>query len=215
MEETNINLHSASISEIQSFFKDATVFITGATGFLGHVLLSKLLRSCSNIKEIYILLREKKGKTAINRFNELLEDEVFEVLRNECPESLLKIKPIIGDCLEIGLGLSFNDTEMIKKNVNVIFHVAATVKFDTPIKKAVHMNIRSTSDLLDLAHEIKELKTGGATGLVDAGIRNADPKCAGLINLAEVDAGGSCLKWTPCWPDVISRPTWSRAELDE
>lgn len=47
---------------------------------------------------------------------------------------------------------------MIKKNVNVIFHVAATVKFDTPIKKAVHMNIRSTSDLLDLAHEIKELK---------------------------------------------------------
>lgn len=33
-----------SMSEIQSFFSGTSIFLTGATGFLGHVLLSKLIR---------------------------------------------------------------------------------------------------------------------------------------------------------------------------
>lgn len=33
-----------SISEIQQFFKGTNVFVTGATGFIGHVLVEKILR---------------------------------------------------------------------------------------------------------------------------------------------------------------------------
>ncbi|KAK7600949.1 hypothetical protein V9T40_008390 [Parthenolecanium corni] len=158
MEVKLSDLKSASMSEIQEFFKEKSVFITGATGFLGHVLLSKLLRSCPDIEEIYLLLREKKGKTPTDRFNDLLEDEVFKIIKEECPKSLLKIRPISGDCLKSGLGITAADKETLKNRVNVIFHVAATVRFDAPIRDAAHMNIRSTSDLLDLAHEIKNLK---------------------------------------------------------
>lgn len=32
------------LSSIQEFYKDVTIFITGATGFLGKILLEKLLR---------------------------------------------------------------------------------------------------------------------------------------------------------------------------
>lgn len=32
------------LSEIQSFYKDTTVFLTGATGFMGNLILEKLIR---------------------------------------------------------------------------------------------------------------------------------------------------------------------------
>jgi len=32
------------LSEIQSFYNDATVFLTGATGFMGNLILEKLMR---------------------------------------------------------------------------------------------------------------------------------------------------------------------------
>lgn len=32
------------LSEIQSFYKDTTIFLTGATGFLGNLILEKLIR---------------------------------------------------------------------------------------------------------------------------------------------------------------------------
>lgn len=36
--------NTSELSSIQEFYKDATVFITGATGFLGKILVEKLLR---------------------------------------------------------------------------------------------------------------------------------------------------------------------------
>nr|ANN23959.1 fatty acyl-CoA reductase I [Phenacoccus solenopsis] len=156
--DNGIDSKTNSMSEIQSFFKGTSVFITGATGFLGHVLLSKLLRSCPDIKQIYVLLREKRGKTAIERFKEMIDDEVFQVIKSECPDILAKVTPIVGDCLKPGLGLNQTDRQLIRNDVDVIFHVAATVRFDAPLRQAVNMNIRSTSDLLDIAADMKKLK---------------------------------------------------------
>lgn len=48
-------------TEIQSFYKDKIIFITGASGFMGKVLLEKLLYDCSDVDKIYILIRPKKG----------------------------------------------------------------------------------------------------------------------------------------------------------
>lgn len=62
-------------SPIQEFYS-GTIFITGVTGFLGLVLLEKLLRSCPNIKKIYILLRSKHNKTIACRLNEILKSQV-------------------------------------------------------------------------------------------------------------------------------------------
>jgi len=32
------------LSEIQSFYNDTTIFLTGATGFMGNLILDKLIR---------------------------------------------------------------------------------------------------------------------------------------------------------------------------
>lgn len=46
---------------IKSFYKDKTIFLTGTTGFVGKVVLEKILRSLNEIKKIYIMVRPKKG----------------------------------------------------------------------------------------------------------------------------------------------------------
>lgn len=62
---------------IPEFYNDQSVFITGATGFMGKVLVEKLLRSCPGIDRVYLLLRPTTGKSAACRLNELVKNEVY------------------------------------------------------------------------------------------------------------------------------------------
>lgn len=63
-------------SPVQEFYRDAVVFLTGGTGFMGKVLLEKLLRTCPHIKHVYLLIRSKKGKNAEQRLDEIFVDRV-------------------------------------------------------------------------------------------------------------------------------------------
>ena len=47
-------------------------FMTGATGFLGKVLLEKLLGSCPEVGNIFVLLRPKKGKEPTERVKNII-----------------------------------------------------------------------------------------------------------------------------------------------
>jgi thioester reductase-like protein len=55
------------------------VLVTGETGFMGKVLMEKLLRSCPHFKNIYLLVRSKKGKNVDSRIEELFNDPVSEI----------------------------------------------------------------------------------------------------------------------------------------
>ena len=63
-------------STIAEFYRDRSVFITGATGFLGKVLVEKLLRSCPDIKTLYLLMRPKSGKDIRIRLQEFTQNPV-------------------------------------------------------------------------------------------------------------------------------------------
>lgn len=45
-------------------------------GFMGKVLIDKLLRTCPGIENIYLLIRKKKGKDIHSRIEELFDDPV-------------------------------------------------------------------------------------------------------------------------------------------
>lgn len=79
-------------------------------------------------------------------------------MRIECPNYLRKVAPISGDCMKPNLGISENDRNIIINEVEIIFHAAATVRFDAQLRDAVNINIRATSDLLDLVCSMKKLK---------------------------------------------------------
>ena len=63
-------------SEIRNFYSDKTVFLTGATGFLGKAILEKLLRGCPDLKKIYVLVRNKRGLSAEQVITKLVDDVV-------------------------------------------------------------------------------------------------------------------------------------------
>lgn len=58
-------------SQIAEWYNGKSVFITGATGFMGKVLLEKLLYASPNIENIYILTRLKKGVEPEKRIEEM------------------------------------------------------------------------------------------------------------------------------------------------
>lgn len=108
------------LTPIQKFYAGANVFVTGATGFLGKLLIEKLLRSCPELSTIYVLVRNKKGKELHERIEELFADAVFEPLEQQFPKFRHKIIGVAGDCAEKDLGLNEQDRQLlineVKKN---------------------------------------------------------------------------------------------------
>lgn len=58
--------------EIKEFYAGCDVFITGGTGFMGKVLIEKLIRSCPGINNIYVLMRKRKDKDITTRVQHII-----------------------------------------------------------------------------------------------------------------------------------------------
>jgi len=68
---------------IKQFYTDKTIFLSGTTGFLGKVVLEKLLRSTPGLKRVYVMVRAKKTVTIQQRLeNEIFASEIFTRIRN-------------------------------------------------------------------------------------------------------------------------------------
>ncbi|XP_055591104.1 putative fatty acyl-CoA reductase CG5065 [Uranotaenia lowii] len=142
---------------IPDVFAGADIFITGGSGFMGKVLIEKLLRSCPDVGKLFVLLRPRRGKPASERIADLVQIPLFDKLRETFPENLDKIVPINGDCSELGLGMDQKSLESIG-NVQFVFHTAASVRFDDPIVSAIKLNTRGTREVLELCKTLKHLK---------------------------------------------------------
>ncbi|XP_028141885.1 putative fatty acyl-CoA reductase CG5065 [Diabrotica virgifera virgifera] len=143
---------------IADYYKNKTLFITGGTGFVGKVLVEKLLRSCSDLKRMYLLIRSKKGKRPEERIKDLVNDPLFDLVKKTRGADIVKkIFPIAGDVSLPDLGISKKDRATVTTETDFIFHCAATIRFDESLKKAVLLNVRGTKLMLELAKECKKL----------------------------------------------------------
>ena len=121
------NTEDCQGSKVGQFYEDKTVFITGATGFMGKVwrrmtilnflltipckvLVEKLLRS-TQVKKIYLLIRPKKGLQTKVRLEELLSAKIFDKIKESYPDYLSRVEAISGDITEPLFGLSQEDLQ--------------------------------------------------------------------------------------------------------
>ncbi|XP_061381465.1 fatty acyl-CoA reductase wat-like isoform X2 [Danaus plexippus] len=168
----------AQRTEIQEFYKDQCVFLTGGTGFLGKVLIEKLLRSCKDIDTIYVLVRPKKGKDPTTRIHEMLDEFVFERAHNENPKGIHKVVPVVGNMELPDLGLSLEDRKTLTSRVSIIINSAATVKFDEKLSVATGINVSGTKEILRLAKECRHLRavTHVSTAFSNTQVKNIEER---------------------------------------
>lgn len=142
---------------IPEFYAGQEIFVTGGSGFMGKVLIEKLLRSCPDLNTIFVLMRPKKGKSIEERLKAVTELALFAPLKKHDPKILQKLVPIAGDVAEVKLGLS--DSDILRmRNVSIIFHSAASVRFDDDLKYAVFMNTRGTLEIMQFAKGLPNIK---------------------------------------------------------
>lgn len=146
------------MSSVKEFYSGKTIFVTGASGFMGKVLLEKLLYSCSGLKRIYILMREKKGKSGFERVEEFSSLPLFHRIVKEKPKSFEKLVPVYGDISLVKLGLSENELNRVIAETNIVFHMAATVNFEAPLRVAIEMNLRAVQYMIELGKTMPNLQ---------------------------------------------------------
>lgn len=84
---------------------------------------------------------------------------MFDNLRNNNSVKQFKnLCCISGDVTEEGCGISEEDVAILKNNVTILFHMAAIVRFDQPLKTAVKMNTGGALNVLNLACTFQKLK---------------------------------------------------------
>jgi len=141
---------------IKEFYEGKTLLLTGATGFLGKVVLEKFFVSLPNIKRIYILVRPKRGIKIKDRvMKEIFSSPCFDKAR-ELPhyQSMIndKIVPIEGDINKDLLALKPEDRETLINELDVLINCAASVDFNEQITDAINVNYNGCMRMLDLAH---------------------------------------------------------------
>ncbi|XP_075974623.1 putative fatty acyl-CoA reductase CG5065 [Anticarsia gemmatalis] len=144
---------------IADFYAGKSVLITGGTGFLGKVFIEKLLYSCTKLDKIYLLIREKKGSDSTTRLKSIFDNPLFERIKQNCPENLEKVIPIVGDISQPSLGIKPEDEQTLIDKVSVVIHSAATVKFNEPLPVAMNINLEGTQRVLSLCKRINRMES--------------------------------------------------------
>nr|ACJ06520.1 FAR-like protein XIII [Ostrinia scapulalis] len=142
-------------SPIVNFYSGKSVFVTGATGFLGTVLVEKLLFSCKGINNIYILIKQTEDLTIEARILNYLNSKAFHRVKNTNPELMKKIIPICGNLEDKNLGISDSDMKTLLEEVSIVFHVAAKLLFKMSLTAAVNINTKPTEQLIAICKKMR------------------------------------------------------------
>lgn len=136
------------------------VFMTGATGLVGSLLLPELARSFDHV---YCLVRSDSDVSNLTEFH--------------------NVTTYIGDVTQQKLGLSEDAVKVLQDNVTAVLHGAAITRFDQPWKKIYPVNVVGTKNMITFCHSLPHLEKAGflSTAFVSG-------KRAGLIREEELVA---------------------------
>lgn len=142
----------------------AHVLLTGATGFVGKVVLAELARRRVELglEKVYVLIRSKSDRngklerTAEQRFDKDIVASPCFALMDDNWSSLCHV--VSGELSRDECDLSRSDQKMLATRLTHIIHCAASVDFDLPVEEAALCNITSALNVLALAQKCPRMK---------------------------------------------------------
>jgi long-chain acyl-CoA synthetase len=148
---------TGEISAIDAF-SNRTIFLLGATGFVGKVLLAMMLDRFPELKHIVIQVRRKRTASGEQRFfNEVLQSPPLRPVVARIGEAKLREKFTIveGDVNEALCGVQPEMLERLKGKVDVVLNLAGLVEFDPPLNESLVPNVYGVQHLIELVKLLK------------------------------------------------------------
>jgi nucleoside-diphosphate-sugar epimerase len=123
-----------SAARVREANEHSGIFLTGATGLVGGLLLHRLAEACPE-RPVFALVRNRQA--AFNNPN---------------------ARPIQGDITQPGLGMPPNIFNELCGSIGAIVHCAASTRFTLPLDQSRRVNVQGTANVLDLGRRAHGLK---------------------------------------------------------
>ncbi|XP_062193236.1 fatty acyl-CoA reductase 1-like [Phragmites australis] len=149
---------------IPGYFKNKSILITGSTGFLGKILVEKILRVQPDVKKIYLPVRAADAASAKQRVEtEVIGKELFGLLREKHGNGFQsfmeeKIVPLAGDIMYENFGVEGSQLREMSRELNVIVNGAATTNFYERYDVALDVNVMGVKHMCQLAERCPNLE---------------------------------------------------------
>ncbi len=137
------------------------LLFVGATGFVGKVALSLLLRQFPGVGKVFVLVRPGAGSTSEDRFfRKVVRSPVFDPIREQWGDKTDeflrdKVVPLAGDAARPLLNFTEEDFARFGK-LDAIVNCAGLVSFTPSLEIAIRINTFGVRNVLDVAR-----RTGG------------------------------------------------------
>ena len=129
------------------------LLITGATGFLGKVLLTILLRDQPEIERIYLLIRGDRRSSHLRFRRELLDSPALAPVRERLGarfDRLMeeRVAVVPGDITEPDLIGDGADAPALEA-IDAVIHCAGLVNFEASLEKAIAINTVGVANVIE------------------------------------------------------------------
>ncbi|GJN09629.1 hypothetical protein PR202_ga27652 [Eleusine coracana subsp. coracana] len=149
---------------VVEYFRGKNILITGSTGFLGKVLVEKILRVQPDVKKLFLLVRALDDGFAKQRIQtEVTGKEIFGILKEKYGDGFEdfipeKICPLPGDIICDNLGLDNAQLTELFKHIDIIVNGAATTNFFERYDVAFNSNVLGAKHICKFAKNCAKLK---------------------------------------------------------
>ncbi|TVU09008.1 hypothetical protein EJB05_42444 [Eragrostis curvula] len=157
-------MESIDAARIIGYFKGKSILITGSTGFLGKILVEKILRVQPDVNKIYLIVRGTDTLSAKQRVDqEVIGTELFNLLRERNGKRFQefvgeKVDALAGDIISENLGLEDPMVEELAKDIDIIVNIAATTNFYERYDVSLDVNVMGVKHLCQFAKQCAKLK---------------------------------------------------------
>ena len=172
--------------------KPASIFLTGATGFLGAFLLAELLKQTE--ADIYCLVRASDKASGNLKLQKNLQS--YCLWKEEYGS---RIMAIVGNLSQPRLGLDSEQFAKLSTRIDVIYHNGAVLNFVYPYSTLKSTNVLGTQEILRLAcqskvkplHYVSTDAVFDSSAYYDKEVKESEP----IVHTEGIDLGYTQSKW--------------------